>query len=140
MSRINVVSNVIIKTERGNFRIHDYIQTIKEDENFGGDFELSIAYDIFNINIAQYLIGKDANNNIINLKFIKYINDDNNEKKNLLLLIYENGAHFMVAYYNNTKLKLNFNPTKSKTDENNNIREKKNNNNKYILKDLSQLF
>ena len=100
---------------------------------------MSIAYDIFNINIAQYLIGKDANNNIINLKFIKYINDDNNEKKNLLLLIYENGAHFMVAYYNNTKLKLNFNPTKSKTDENNNIREKKNIN-KYILKDLSQLF
>ena len=39
----------------------------------GGDLELSIAYEIFNINIAQYLLEKDENNNIINLKFIKYI-------------------------------------------------------------------
>ena len=117
LQRLNVIPNVIIETERGNFRIHDYIQTIKDDGNFRGDFKLSIAYDLFNINIGQYLIEKDDNNNIINLKFIKYINDDNNEKKNLLLLVNENSAHFMVAYYNNTKLDLNFIPTKNNTEE-----------------------
>ena len=87
--------------------------------------ELSIAYEIFNINIAQYLLEKDENNNIINLKFIKYINDDNSERKNLLLLINENRNHFMVGYYNNTKLDLNFNPSIINGNEKKIINEKK---------------
>ena len=101
LRQINVIPNVIIETERGSFRIHDYIQTINKEGNYGGDFELSIAYDIFNINIAQYLIEKDINNKIINLSFVKYINDNNNENKNLLILVNEGRVHFMVAYYNN---------------------------------------
>ena len=155
LSRLNVIPNVIIETERGNYRIHEYIHTIKEDGNYGGDLELSIAYDIFNINIAQYLLEKDENNNIINLKFIKYINDDNSERKNLLLLINENRDHFMVGYYNNTKLDLNFNPSIINGNEKKILNETKNinisdlnnnsiftdsqNNNKFIVKDLSKL-
>lgn len=58
LRRINIIPNVILETERGNFRIHEYIQTINKEGNHGGDFELSMSYDIFNINIAQYLIEK----------------------------------------------------------------------------------
>ena len=110
LRRINVIPNVIIETERGNFRIRDYIQTIKDEGNHGGDFEISITYHIFKINIAQYILEKDINNNIINLSFVKYINDNNNENKNLLILVNEANVHFMVAYYNNSILDLNYNP------------------------------
>lgn len=100
--------NVTKETKRGNIRTHDYIETIKEDGNYARELELSIAYDIFNFNLAQYLIDKDMNNKIINIKFIKYIN--NNENKNLFLLVNENQNYFNVAYYNDTELDLNYNP------------------------------
>jgi hypothetical protein len=32
-------------------KIHDYINTIQDDGNFGGDLELSIAYGIYKCNI-----------------------------------------------------------------------------------------
>ena len=35
LSRLNVIPNVIIETEIGNYRIHEYIHTIKEDGNYG---------------------------------------------------------------------------------------------------------
>ena len=94
---IKVIPNIIMETETGKYRIHDYIPTIKEVGNHGGDFQISIAYNIFNINIAQYIIEKDINNNIINLFFVKYDNDTNNENKNFLILISEAQVHFMVA-------------------------------------------
>ena len=128
---------------------------LKKISNYEGDLELSIAYDIFNINIAQYLLEKDEDDNIINLKFIKYINDNNNERKNLLLLVNENRDHFMVAYYNNTKIDLNLNPSIinrngnkiiNKTNNfnlidlnNNTVFTDSQNNKKFILKDLSKL-
>lgn len=34
--------------------IHTYIKTIKDNGNYGGDFEISLAYDINKINIAEY--------------------------------------------------------------------------------------
>ena len=77
--------------------IQDYIQTIKEEGNFGGDFELSIPYDIFKINISHYLLEKDNNDIIMNLSFDKYINGNNNKNKNLLILVNKGGAHFMAA-------------------------------------------
>ena len=52
LSRQSVIPNVIIETGQWNFRIHDYLQINKDDGNYGGDFELCIAYDIFNINMA----------------------------------------------------------------------------------------
>ena len=85
--------------------MHDYIDSIKFEGNYGGELELSIAYDLFYINIAQYLIIRDTENNIINLSFVKYINNDQNEKKNLLILINENHNHFNIAYYNNIKIR-----------------------------------
>ena len=124
--RINIVPNVIIETERRNFRIHEYIHTLKEEGNLGGDLELSIVYDIFNNN--------------------------NNKNKNLLILVNEGRIHFMVAYYNNTILDLNYNPINIIVNKNNK-NQKSNNNindinkcvnqlskntNRYIFKDLTK--
>ena len=150
LRRINVFPNIIFETENGKYRIHDYIHTKKEDGNHGGDFDIIIAYNIFNINIAQYIIEKDIKNNIINLSFVKY--DTNNENKNLLILVNEAHVHFMVAYYNNTIIDLNYKPVNIIENENNvniitniicddakKITDKQNITNKYILKDLSKL-
>ena len=60
--RKNTIPNVIIETELGQMRIHDYINNIKDDGFQGGDFELSIGYELFNINIAEY---KEYAKNII---------------------------------------------------------------------------
>ena len=119
LRRINVIPNVIIETERGNYRIHEYIETINEEGNYGGDFEISISYDLYNINISQYIIEKDINNNIINLKFAKYINDDNNENKNLLILVNESNVHFVVAYYHSSNVDFNYIPVYNVDKENN---------------------
>ena len=146
LNRINILPNVIIETERGKFKMHDYINTIKEDGNQGGDVELSIAYDIFNFNIDQYLVIRDSSSNTINLSFVKYINNENNEQKYLLILVNENHIHYNIAYYNNTIVDLNYLPPQP----NNAIlqfdtkTEKKANNidnslNKYQFKDLSSL-
>ena len=90
LSRLSVIPNVIIETERGNFRIHDYIQTIIEDGNFGGDFELSKAYDIFNINIIQYLSLK---------KIIDYYRDNQTTGDNL------SDIYYYIYHYNKSNNK-----------------------------------
>ena len=40
--RINILPNIEIDTERGRYKIRDYIYTIKEPNNNGGDLEISI--------------------------------------------------------------------------------------------------
>lgn len=156
-NRFFLLPNVIIETERGNIRIYDFIEIVKEEGNYAGELGLSIAYDIFNFNSAQYLIDKAMNNKIINIKFIKYINYNENENKNLLLLINENQNHFKVDYYNDSELDLNYNPENFILLEENsnknsfNIKDNLENsskekeekevayNNKYKFKDLSNL-
>ena len=81
INRINIIPNITIESEGGNMPIHTYINTIKENGNYGGDFEISLAYDIYKINIAEYQAIFDINNNILNYTFIKYINDDGNENR-----------------------------------------------------------
>ena len=119
MKRLPNIPNIIMETEMGNIRIHDYIKSIKENSNFGGDFELSIAYDIFNINIAEYIEIRESNGNLINLSFVKYINDNNDEKKNLLILTNLDHNHFRLAYYNNTEIDYEYNYIKNINNINN---------------------
>ena len=125
INRINLIPNITIESERGNMHMHTYIQTIKDDGNYGGDFEISLAYDICKINIAEYKTVYDNNNNIINFTFIKYINDDNNESRDLIILLSFNNYHFNLGYYNNTILDLNYNPENK--NSNNNLGKDKNN-------------
>ena len=54
INRINVIPNILIESERGKMPIHTYINSMKENGNYGGDFEISLAYDIYKINIAEY--------------------------------------------------------------------------------------
>ena len=59
INRINLIPNITIESERGNMHMHTYIQTIKDDGNYGGDFEISLAYEILKSilkNIKQYMI------------------------------------------------------------------------------------
>ena len=56
-SRKNLLLNVFIETEEGKMRMQDYIEYIKIDDNYGGDFGLSIAYDLYKYcNILQFMI------------------------------------------------------------------------------------
>ena len=95
----------------GKMRIHDYISTINNDKNWGGDLEISISYDLYNYNIAEYKEIYNDHYQITHLEFIQYINSDNNEQKDLLILTSNNDNHFNLAYYknivNNTKDNLN---------------------------------
>ena len=85
-SRKHLIPDVTIETTNGNMKIHDYIDSIKLDMFLGGDFELSIAYDIYSFNIAQYKAIFNNQNEIIGYQFISYYNNDNNEFKNLMLI------------------------------------------------------
>ena len=141
--RKTVIPNILIDTERGRMFIHDYIDIINEDRLFGGDLEISLAYDIFKFNIAIYKEERDINNNLFNLSFMHYINNDNNEKKDLCILttIYNN--HYNLLFYENNKepLDLNYIPDLNKSlayNENNNqnnIEENDNKSKKEIEKD-----
>lgn len=86
------------------------IDIIKNNGNFAGNIEISIAYELFEINIAEYKEIRNNNNEFINLSFINYINNDNNENKNLLILTNINNNHFNIAYYNNSDLDYNYQP------------------------------
>ena len=52
--------------------MYDYIEYIKIDDNYGGDFTLSIVYDLYNINISQYITIYDFHNNLNKLQYIYY--------------------------------------------------------------------
>ena len=85
--------------ENSNLTETQYInEIIQNNGNFAGDYEISIAQMLFNINIAAY---RPGNNN--NLTFIKFYNDDNNYKRDLLILIFIDNNHFQLAYYNGKK-------------------------------------
>ena len=82
LSRMNFIPNITMETENCNIKIYDYIKNIKNDGEYGGDLDISIAYDIYHINIAEYKETYD-DDNLINFSFIRYFNEDNNENKDL---------------------------------------------------------
>jgi len=80
--------------ENTNLSATNYINNMQFDGGFAGDYEISIAHKLYNINIAVYRF-KDDND----LSFIKFYNDDGNNNKNLLILVYINDNHYQLAYY-----------------------------------------
>ena len=60
--------------------------------------------------ILPYKEIRDYNDNLINLSFINYINNNNEENKNLLLLTFINNNHYNLAFYNNTNIDYNYKP------------------------------
>lgn len=71
LSRINFIPNDFIEAERGRMRINEYIYTINQEVNYGGHLELSLDYDLYNINIAEYIDIRDKENNLLSLNFVK---------------------------------------------------------------------
>ena len=81
INKKRILPNLLIDKEHGPERLYEYIKSINIPFRYGGDFEISLCYELFNINIAVYKEESDDNNLLINLSFIDYINNDNNEKK-----------------------------------------------------------
>ena len=82
--------------ENDDLSATNYINNMQFDGGFAGDYEISIAHQLYGINIAVYRF-KDDNDN--DLSFIKFYNDDGNNKRDLLILIYINNNHYQLAYY-----------------------------------------
>lgn len=96
----NDFPNIRINTNTGEMFLYDYIDTIKYNGVYAGDFEISILYKIKNINIAIYEEISNENDIILGYKFYQYINNDNNNNKHLLVLIVKNRNHYQLGYYN----------------------------------------
>ena len=69
----NTLPNIYIDKENGRMRLYNYIDIIKNDRVYDGDFELSMAYQKYNINFDVYRAIKNSDNNIISLEFLNYI-------------------------------------------------------------------
>ena len=105
--------------------IRKYIYNINRNDFFGGELEIGIATNIYNINIATYNKIRD-NNNIIGLNPINYYSNhnDNNEQRYLLILTNSDNIHFRIAYYNTSMsnhLDMQFNIPDIKKEEYNNF-------------------
>mgnify|MGYP002627227859 CR=1 FL=1 len=105
--RINDYPDITLDTEEGPIHIHDYIHRILEDGFFGGELEISIESDIYNLNIATYNEIIDSENIIGYSPINYYHHNDNKENRHLLILI-NNNIHFRLAYYNNSILDYNY--------------------------------
>lgn len=93
---------------------------ILEDGFFGRELEISIASNIYNINIATYNEIIDNNNPIGYTNINYYNNNDNNQNRHLMILINYNNIHFRMGYYNLTSIiDFNYNiPSVSNNEEN----------------------
>ena len=70
---------------------------INEDALYGVDLEISIAYDFYKFNIAIYNEEKDTEDNLINLRILHYIN--NNENKNICIFTLLNNNQYNLDFY-----------------------------------------
>ena len=69
--------------------LHDYIHYINKPRFFGGELEITIAIDIYNINIATY-----SDNDNRGFEFIRYYNNNKDENHHLLILSNTHNLHF----------------------------------------------
>ena len=109
--RMNSYPDITIDTEKGPLHIRDYIPKIIEEGFYGGELEISIAANIYNINIATFNEVTDNNFSPIGYTNINYYNNnDDNQNRHLMILINYNNIHFRMGYYNiSSILDLNFN-------------------------------
>ena len=105
----NNYPDIILNTELGPMHIIDYINHIREDGRFGGKLEISIASNLYNINMETYL-EINNNNEIIGYNFINYYNNnnENNERQDLMILTNINNKHFRIGYDSYKEIDNNF--------------------------------
>ena len=106
--------------------IRNYVNHIQNSGFYGGEIEISIAVDLYNINIVTYNEIRDDNNNIMGYTYIRYYDsNDGQENRHLMILTNRNHNHFNLIYYNQKQIDYNFN-----------IEDINNNENNYINRDL----
>ena len=109
--------------------IRNYVNHIQSPGFYGGEIEISIAVDLYNINIVTYNEIRDDNNNIMGYTYIRYYDSiDGQENRHLMILTNKNHNHFNLIYYNQKQIDYNFN-----------IEDINNNENNYINKDLQMI-
>ena len=114
--------DISLETEQGPMNILDYINHIQSNGFYGGELEISVAAELYNINIATYMENRDINNNIIGFTNINYYNhNDNNEHRHLLILTNIDNIHFRLGYDTNKHLDLNYKVNKKKLHLNEDI-------------------
>ena len=119
--RMNSYQDITIDTENGLLHFRDYIPKIIWDGFYGGELEINIAANIYNINIATFNEVSDNNLSQIGYTIINYYNNnDDNQNRHLMIWLNYNNIHFRMGYYNiNTILDLNFHiPAINNNEEN----------------------
>lgn len=72
--------------------IREYINRINNLGFYGGELEISIANQIYDINIATY---REHDN--IGFSTIRYYNNERDENRHLLILLNINNNHFRLG-------------------------------------------
>ena len=105
LNRLNEYPDITIDTEEGTMLLREYVNHINTLGFYGGELEIHIASQIYNINITTYAV--HFNNR--GYSIIRYFNNTQ-ENRNLLILTNINKAHFSLGYYiSNLVLDLNYN-------------------------------
>ena len=82
--------NITLNSEIGPMNILDYISNNTNKGFYGGELELSIASELYNINIGACREIHE-NNNFIGLSYVGYYNSSNNTERHLMILTNING-------------------------------------------------
>jgi hypothetical protein len=83
---------------------------MQNDGFFGGELEISVAAELYNINIATYREILNDKNEIICYRYINYYNhNDNNENRHLMILTNIDNIHFRLAYDSYKSIDSQFN-------------------------------
>ena len=82
--------NITLNSEIGPMNILDYISNNTNKGFYGGELELSIESELYNINICACREIHE-NNNFIGLSYVGYYNSSNNTERHLMILTNING-------------------------------------------------
>ena len=75
-----------------NIKYDNYIEEIKNDKFFAGNFEIAISSLLFDLNISIYKLEDESNNEYTH--FTNIWKDINNKNFSLLLVLFENNNHY----------------------------------------------
>ena len=136
----SLFNHLEIETEVGILNIEDYIIYIKKPKSWSGELEKYSEQELYNINIADYIVVIDDTNNNIYHKFFTDCNHDNNYEKNLCILTSIANSHYNLLYdkkYNCFKNKNNY---LIFLNTNNYLNSYRNNNNTFKVNPIKKNF
>ena len=111
--RQNNYPDITIETEERPMHIINYINHIQNNGFYGGELEISLTADLYNINIETHREILNDNNEIIGFRYINYYNhndnNDNNENRHLMILTNIDNIHFRLAYDSYKNIDMQFN-------------------------------